>query len=106
MVVFDLIFLCSQIKFKVEDIQNLEARTIFTSLQVGPKNVPLFIEKAHFTDLTHYARLMCFDKQFEFGKILDLLDDVQQKSIEGGTDQKSNKSSSTDTELKKNKQRI
>lgn len=88
----------------MEDIQNLETQTIFTSLKVGPKNVPLFIEKANFTDPTHYARLMGYDKPFDFGINVDLLDELKHKSIEAGTDQKLNRSSLTDTELKKDKQ--
>lgn len=105
-ILFIWYFPCSQIKFKVEDIQNMEAQTIFTSLKVGPKNVPLFIEKDNFTDPTHYARLMGHDKPFDFGIIVDLLDDEKRKSIEAVTHQKSNGSSSTDSELKKKEQQI
>lgn len=92
----------------MEDIHNLEAQTIFTSLKVGPNNVPLFIEKDNFTDPTHYARLMGHDKPFDFGTIVDLLDDVNRKSLEPGTEthQKSNGSSSTDSESKKKEQRV
>lgn len=105
--IVDLIFPCSQIKFKVEDIHNSEARnTMLTSFQVGPKKVPLFIEKDSFTDPTHYARLMGYDKPFDFGIIVGLLDDVKRKSIEAGTDQKSSGSISTDTELKKKEQQV
>lgn len=104
--VVDLIFFCSQIKFKVKDIQNSEAQTIFTSFQVGPKNVPLFIEKGNFTDPTHYARLMGYDKPIDFGINVDLLDDVKQKSIEAGSHQKSNGRISRDNESKQKEQRI
>lgn len=100
-----MIFPCSQIKFKIEDIHNLEAQTIFTSLQVGPKKVPLFIEKSNFTDSTHYARLMGYDKIFDFGIVVDLLEDVKRKSIEAGDHQKSEESNATDAELNKKEPR-
>lgn len=103
--VFDVIFPCSQLKFKMKDIHNLDAQTVFTSLQVGPKKVPLFIEKGNFTDSTHYARLMGYDKQFDLGMVVAELEDVKRRSIDAGDHQKSEESNATDAELERKKPR-
>lgn len=39
---------------------------MFTSIKVGPKKIPLFVDAASFTDTHHYARFMGYDKPLEF----------------------------------------
>lgn len=39
---------------------------MFTSMKVGPKKIPLFVDAASFTDTHHYARFMGYDKPLEF----------------------------------------
>lgn len=97
-------FMYSQIKFKVEDIHIPEIETMFTSMKVGPKKVPLFVDAESFTDTHHYARFMGYDKPLKF----DLPKDLEQESIEASANDHhiSDDHSFMDTETKKKQQRI
>lgn len=53
--------LYSQIKFKVEDIQQTENRTSGILIKIGPKNIPLLFEAAGFLESEHYARILGYD---------------------------------------------
>lgn len=48
---------------------------------------------------------MGYDKIFDFGIVVDLLEDVKRKSIEAGDHQKSEESNATDAELNKKEPR-
>lgn len=92
----------SQTKFKVEDIQIPEIETMFTSMKVGPKKVPLFVDSASFTDPHHYARFMGYDKPLNF----ELPDDLKEEPIEASSTHLSDDRCLTDTDIKKKQQRI
>lgn len=70
-----------QTKFKIEDIEVPEIETMFTSIKVGPKKIPLFVDAASFTDTHHYARFMGYDKplKFDFEDRTNQLSDVESK---------------------------
>lgn len=55
-----------QITFKVDDIHLPEVETMFTSMKIGPKKIPVFVDVASFNDTHHYARFMGYDKPLEF----------------------------------------
>lgn len=50
----------------MEDIEIPEIETMFTSLKIGPKKVPVFVDAASFYDTHHYARFMGYDKPLDF----------------------------------------
>lgn len=94
-----------QTKFKVEEIHIPEIETMFTSMKVGPKNVPLFVDAESFNDPHHYARFMGYDKPLKF----DLSKGLKQQSIEAEANDhqiSDDHSHLTDTEHKKKEQRI
>lgn len=39
---------------------------MFTSMKIGAKKVPVFVDSVSFTDTHHYARFMGYDKPIEF----------------------------------------
>lgn len=55
-----------QIKFKIDDIVIPEVETMFSSMFIGPKKKPVFVDAASFTDTHHYARFMGYDKPLDF----------------------------------------
>ncbi|XP_031618785.1 transmembrane protein 70 homolog, mitochondrial [Contarinia nasturtii] len=55
----------NEITFKVEDIHLPEVETMFTSMKIGPKKVPVFVDAASFNDTHHYARFMGYDKPLD-----------------------------------------
>lgn len=42
-----------------------EVETMFTSMKIGPKKVPVFVDVASFNDTHHYARFMGYDKPLD-----------------------------------------
>lgn len=50
----------------MEEIEIPNIETMFTSMKVGPKKVPVFVDAASFTDTHHYARFMGYDKPLDF----------------------------------------
>lgn len=60
-----LIQLFLQTTFKIDDIEIPEMPGMFTSILVGPKKVPLFVDPRDFSDTHHYARFMGFDKPID-----------------------------------------
>lgn len=50
----------------MEDIHLPEIETMFTSMKIGPKKIPVFVDVASFNDTHHYARFMGYDKPLEF----------------------------------------
>lgn len=39
---------------------------MFSSMLIGPKKQPVFVDAASFTDTHHYARFMGYDKPLDF----------------------------------------
>lgn len=39
---------------------------MFTSMKIGPKKIPVFVDAASFSDTHHYARFMRYDKPLDF----------------------------------------
>lgn len=60
---------------------------MFSSMLVGPKKQPVFVDAASFTDTHHYARFMGYDKPLDFR--LDT-NEIEQ-STGSATDEASNK---------------
>lgn len=56
----------SQTTFKVDEIHLPDIETPFTTMKIGPKKIPVFVDSASFTDTHHYARFMGYDKPLEF----------------------------------------
>lgn len=52
-----------QLKFKIDDVVAPDVPGMFTSIIV--KGTPLFVEASFFDDISHYKKLMGFDKPFE-----------------------------------------
>lgn len=50
----------------MEDIEIPEIETMFTSMKIGPKKVPVFVDAASFDNTHHYARFMGYDKPLDF----------------------------------------
>lgn len=50
----------------MEDIHLPEVETMFTSMKIGPKKIPVFVDAASFNDTHHYARFMGYDKPLDF----------------------------------------
>lgn len=42
-----------------------EVETMFTSMKIGPKKIPVFVDAVCFTDTHHYARFMGYDKPID-----------------------------------------
>lgn len=55
---------CFQVIFKPEDVDVPDIPGMFTSFIV--KGVPLFVEAGNFNDVSHYKRIMGFDKPLDF----------------------------------------
>lgn len=77
---------------------------MFSSMLIGPKKQPVFVDAASFTDTHHYARFMGYDKPLKF----DLSKDLNQESVEASANdhQIADNHNLTDTETKKKQQRI
>lgn len=63
---------------------------MFSSMFIGPKKLPVFVDAASFTDTHHYARFMGYDKPLDFR--LDTIEKEQStKSDKAKSIQSSNK---------------
>lgn len=51
-------------RFKIDDVKVPDVPGLFTSLTV--KGKPLFMDPNQFTDVSHYAKMMGFDKPIDF----------------------------------------
>lgn len=49
----------------MDEVTVPETETMFTSVKVGPAQVPIFVDSASFTDIHHYERFMGYDKPFD-----------------------------------------
>lgn len=75
------------------DVHLPEVETMFTSMKIGPKKIPVFIDVASFNDTHHYARFMGYDKPLDFRLDADEINDRTANS----TVLSSNKTKSTQT---------
>lgn len=60
----------------MEDIHLPEVETMFTSMKIGPKKIPVFVDAASFYDTHHYARFMGYDKPVDISIDLNEVDAV------------------------------
>lgn len=60
---------------------------MFTSILIGPKKQPVFVDAASFTDTHHYARFMGYDKPLDFRlDINEIEQSTKIKSVENNND--------------------
>lgn len=62
------------------DIYLPEVETMFTSMKIGPKKVPVFVDAASFNDTHHYARFMGYDKPLDFRIDADEMENSNQST--------------------------
>ncbi|XP_055315607.1 transmembrane protein 70 homolog, mitochondrial [Sitodiplosis mosellana] len=81
----------NETKFNVKEIHLPEVETMFTSMKIGPKKIPVFVDAASFNDTHHYARFMGYDKP------MNIRLDVNEINSTANSDVSSTKMKSTQT---------
>ena len=65
----------------MSDIHLPEVETMFTSMKIGPKKVPVFVDVASFNDTHHYARFMGYDKPMDIRLNADEIDSTSNSDL-------------------------
>lgn len=80
-------------KFNVKDIHLPEVETMFTSMKIGPKKIPVFVDVASFNDTHHYARFMGYDKPMDIRLNADEINSTPNSNLSSSNTTKSTQAS-------------
>lgn len=73
----------------MSDVHLPEVETMFTSMKIGPKQVPVFIDVASFNDTHHYARFMGYDKPMDIRLNADEINSTSDSDLSSSNKTKS-----------------